>query len=84
MMFAVSLNGSRALTSDEVQVRTMPLVGDGLFFCASAKDVQFEGVNLMPRQKMIGEESTPVGSPHPLMVSDLKVAGRLEVDAQWQ
>lgn len=86
MMFAVSFNGSRALTSDEVQDQTTPLSGSGLSAFASPRDAVVWGADaaLRATKQFVGEEFTPLGSPHPLMARDLIVAGRLEVDAQWQ
>jgi hypothetical protein len=85
-MFAVSFNGSRALTSDEVQDQTTPLSGCGLSAFASPSDAEGRSAYaaLRATKQYVGEEFTPLGSPHPLMARDLIIAGRLEVDAQWQ
>ncbi len=89
MKLAVSFNGSRALESEEVQEQTGLLKSLGLFNCVLNHENQSSqnagrAVRRLSAMKVVGEVLAPLGSPHPLLVSDLKLAGRLEVDAQWQ
>ncbi len=85
-MFAVSLNGSRALTSDEVQDLATPLAGAGLSVFPLLKNGVLCAALAASHstEEDRGKERTPLGLPYPLMARDLIVAGRLEVDAQWQ